>query len=158
MITAKPISFQEANEYVQRLHRHHIPVKRDKYRVGAVDENGRLVGIAQVGNPVARKLCDGETLEVVRCCSDGTQNVCSFLYSRCARIAKEMGYKKIITYILESEDGASLKASGWELEAENVGGGSWNVPSRPRETVVVDLFGETKKYPTEKKQRWVKWL
>lgn len=121
---------------------------------------GVLVGVVQVGRPLARSLCDGETLEVLRLCSNGERNVCSFLYSRAARIAKEMGYKKIITYILESEDGASLKASGWHLEADNVGGGSWNTPSRPRtEETQLSLFSErTQKYSTEKKQRWVKVL
>ena len=33
-----------------------------------------------------------------------------------------MGYHKIITYILESEDGTSLKASGWHCEVEKCGG------------------------------------
>lgn len=155
---AIPLTLAEANEYVARLHRHHAPVRRDKFRIGAVDETGKLVGVAIVGNPVARMLCDGRTLEVLRICTDGTYNACSFLYSRCARIAKEMGYKKIITYILESEDGTSLKASGWTLEAENVGGGTWDKPSRPREIEIVDLFGTRKKYPIEKKQRWMKAL
>ena len=69
------------------------------------------------------------------------------------KIAKEIGYKRIITYILESETGISLKASGWHLEATNCGGRSWNTPSRPR-----NLFNDEnkKKYPTEKKQRWYK--
>jgi hypothetical protein len=59
-----------------------------------------------------------------------------------------MGYRKIITYILESESGTSLKASGWELESERCGGVSWNVPSRPR----------MDKAPTCLKQRWAKQL
>lgn len=88
---------------------------------------------------------NGKTIEVVRLCTDGTDNVCSFLYSRAARIAKEMGYEKIITYILESEDGASLRASGWEKEADT-NGGSWNCKSRPRNTTA----------PTYKKQRWAR--
>ena len=47
------------------------------------------------------------------------------------RVAKEMGYKKVITYILITENGASLKAAGW-LEQGICGGGNWNVKSRPR--------------------------
>jgi hypothetical protein len=31
-----------------------------------------------------------------------------------------MGYKKLITYILHSENGASLKASGWKCVGELV--------------------------------------
>lgn len=56
----------------------------------------------------------------------------SFLYSRCARIAKLMGYQKIITYTLATENGASLRASGWQCAPGLRGGGNWNVPGRPR--------------------------
>ena len=154
-LKAIPLSLKQANEFIASKHRHHFPVVRDKYRV-ACELDGKLVGVASVGNPVARNLCDGYTLEVTRCCTDGTKDVCSFLYSRCARIAKEMGYRKIITYILDTEDGTSLKASGWHCEADGVGGGSWNTPSRPREVEVKTLFGIVEKYPVGKKQRWAK--
>ncbi len=154
-MNAVPISFSEANQYIAQHHRHHKPAPRDKFRVGC-EVDGKLVGVAMVGQPVARLLCDGYTLEVTRLCTDGTKGVCSFLYSRCARIARELGYKKIITYILEEESGTSLKASGWHLEKEKCGGGTWNMPGRPREIVVHTLFGEEQKYPIGYKQRWAK--
>lgn len=94
---------------------------------------GELVGVIQVGRPVSRVLDDGNTLEVVRLCTNGEKDVCSFLYSKAARVAKELGYKKIITYILESESGVSLLASGWKLE-EHIKGHNWSCPSRPRQT------------------------
>lgn len=147
MITAVPLSLKEANEFVNQLHRHHNSVFRDKYRVGAM-ENGKLVGVVQVGRPVSRVLDDGKTVEVTRLCSDGTKNVCSFLYSRAARIARELGYSKIITYILETESGNSLVASGWSLEDEKCGGGNWSCKSRPRNTTAPQCF----------KQRWSKIL
>ena len=154
-MNAIPLTLTEANQFIEKHHRHHHKVPRDKFRVGC-EVGGKLVGVATVGQPLARLLCDGKTLEVTRLCTDGTKGVCSFLYSRCARIAKEMGYRKIITYILETEDGTSLKASGWHCEVEKCGGGSWNVPSRPREVIVSTLFGEEQKYPIGKKQRWAK--
>lgn len=150
-----PLELKQANAYVAEHHRHHKPVHGDKFRFGC-EEDGELVGVIQVGRPLSRHLDDGQTLEVVRCCTNGRPNVCSFLYSRAARIAREMGYKKIITYILQSEHGTSLKASGWHCEAESCGGGSWSSPSRPREVTQLTLFGEEKKYPIEKKQRWAK--
>ena len=52
-------------------------------------------------------------LKVNRLCTDGTRNACSMLYGACIRVAKAMGYKKVITYTLESENGASLKASNF---------------------------------------------
>lgn len=116
---AVPMELKEAQEYIHKYHRHHEPAHRDKFRIGCED-GGQLLGVVQVGRPVNRHMDDGKTLEVLRLCSQGGQNVCSFLYSRAARIAKEMGYAKIITYILESESGTSLKASGWKLEEEGV--------------------------------------
>lgn len=114
-LKAVPLSLKEANEYVAEHHRHHKPVVRDKYRLGA-GLDGKLVGVVNVGNPVARMLCDGETLEVTRLCTDGTKNACSFLYNRAAKIAFALGYKRIITYILEDEPGTSLEAAGWRFD------------------------------------------
>lgn len=145
-LEAVPLELKQANEFISQLHRHHDAVYRDKFRIGAM-LNGELVGVVQVGRPVSRMLDDGKTVEVVRLCTNGTKDVCSFLYSRAARIAKEMGYEKIITYILESESGTSLKASGWHQEAVT-SGGSWSRPSRPRSTTA----------PTVPKKRFAKML
>ena len=145
-IQAVPLELKEANNFVSQLHRHHDPVYRDKFRIGA-SINGVLVGVVQVGRPVSRMLDDGRTLEVVRLCTDGSKDVCSFLYSRAARIAKELGYKKIITYILCTEQGTSLKAAGWREEAVT-SGGDWSRPSRPRHTTA----------PTIPKKRFAKKL
>lgn len=148
MLKAQPMSLKKANEYVAEMHRHHPPVYRDMFRVGCYDTSqGRLVGVVQVGRPVARGLDDGKTVEVVRLCSDGTKNVCSFLYGKASRIAKELGYSRIVTYILDSESGDSLKASGWAYD-HKVYGRSWSCPSRPRQT----------QSPTCDKQMWVKIL
>jgi len=72
-------------------------------------------------------------VEVTRLVTDGTKNACSFLYSAAARVAKELGYESIQTFILESESGVSLIASGWELE-HTTNGGVWDTPSRRRKT------------------------
>ncbi len=136
-LEAMPLELSEANKFVQDLHRHHDAVHRDKFRIGA-SMGGKLVGVVQVGRPVSRMLDDGKTVEVVRLCTDGTKDVCSFLYSRAARVAKEMGYEKIITYILCSESGTSLKACGWKDEGI-AGGGKWSRPSRPRATTATTV-------------------
>lgn len=157
---AIPIELKDAQDYINIYHRHHQAAHRDKFRIAAMDDN-KIVGVIQVGRPVSRVLDDGNTLEVLRLCTNGKKDVCSFLYSRAARIAKEMGYKKIITYVLESESGVSLKASGWVCEACSVGGSDWNTPSRPREVVPgqMSLFPPKNKYPINvKKQRWARTL
>lgn len=156
MIEIRPISLKEANRFIIENHRHHDKVQGHKFSEGAYI-NGELVGVACVGRPVARCLDDGLTLEVTRLCTDGSRNLCSILYGRCARIAKEMGYKRIITYILESEPGVSLRASGWQFDGA-AGGGDWTCKSRPRESTEITLFGESRKYPAERKQRWIKTL
>lgn len=126
-----PITLKQANAFVIQHHRHHSKVQGCKFCIGAVDNNGELRGVAITGRPVSRYLDNGTTAEITRLCTDGYKNACSFLYAACVRVAKEMGYKKIITYILETENGASLKAAGW-LEQGICGGGNWNVKSRPR--------------------------
>ena len=157
---AVPMELKDAQNFINAHHRHHQASHRDKFRIAASDGKN-IVGVIQVGRPISRALDDGHTLEVLRLCTTGEKDVCSFLYSRAARIAKEMGYTKIITYILESEPGTSLRASGWNLEADGVGGSDWNVPSRPREVIEtqMSLFDEKPKYPVNvKKQRWAKIL
>lgn len=150
----KPISCREANAYIEEYHRHHTKVQGCKFCIAACDGD-KLVGVCVCGRPVNRYLDDGYTLEVTRLCTDGTYNACSILYGRAARIAKDMGYRKIVTYILQSESGASLKASGWHREASNIGGGSWDCAKRPRKLETDD---GKQKYATEQKQRWSKEL
>ncbi len=121
-LNIKPISLKDANDFVTNIHRHHTKVQGHKFSIAAYNSE-KLVGVCIVGRPVSRYLDDGKTLEVTRLCTDGTRNACSILYGRAARIAKDMGYKKIITYILQSESGVSLKASGWVVDLEKAGGG-----------------------------------
>ena len=125
-----PLSLAEANTFVEARHRHRGAVVGHRFALGAVLRD-RIVGVAIVGRPVARARDDGLTLEVTRLCTDGTRNACSFLYGACARAAFALGYRRIGTYILASESGASIRAAGWRLIGE-VRGRSWSCPSRPR--------------------------
>lgn len=115
MLELVPVTLREANEFVRRHHRHHRPTVGHKFSIG-VQEDGRLAGVAICGRPVGRFLDDGYTLEVNRLCTDGAKNACSMLYGAAVRAAKAMGYRRVITYILDSECGASLKASGFVCE------------------------------------------
>ena len=158
MMKCVPVSLKYANAYIEELHRHHKAVQGHKFSIGC-EQSGKVCGVCIVGRPVSRHMDDGKTLEVTRLCTDGTKNACSFLYSRAARIAKEMGYERIITYILETENGSSLKASGWHLADGECGGGDWSCHSRPRELEITQMSfipGKEVKYPTCKKQRWIK--
>jgi hypothetical protein len=124
-------------------HRHHGPPRGHKFSLAIRDDGGKLVGVAIVGRPVARQLEDGWTVEVTRCCTLGATNACSMLYSASRRIAKEMGYRRIITYTLASESGVSLKAAGWVPVAQTKAE-SWSRSRRHR----ID------KHPIVPKVRW----
>lgn len=125
-----PCSLAEANAFVQRHHRHHLPVVGHKFSLAAV-QDGQVVGVAIVGRPVSRLRDDGRTLEVTRLCILGSRNCCSFLYGAAARAAFALGYRRIGTYTLPDEGGASLRAVGWKLVGSR-GGGSWSRKGRAR--------------------------
>lgn len=162
MLEIRPISIAKANAYVEQLHRHHGKKTGCRFAIGCY-EGGVLHGVAICSNPVARRSDDGLTLEVSRLCTDGTYNACSILYGACARIAKDMGFRKIQTYILQSETGTSLKASGWVMEENGVGALNWQLGNHQRNNdryakpKQMSLF-EEKKPPEELKQRWVRKL
>ena len=141
----RPITWKLANEYVREHHRHHGTTAGCRFCL-AVYEGDELHGVAICGRPVSRMLDDGRTLEINRLCTDGTWNACSMLYGACTRVAKAMGYQKVITYILQSENGASLRASNFTCEGA-AGGVKWN---GKRDTGA--------KYPHEMKTRWSRTL
>jgi hypothetical protein len=130
VLELQPITFKEACAFVRDHHRHHKPPVGHKFSI-AVNDGEKVVGVAMVSRPTARMSDNGWTAEVTRLCTDGTRNACSILYAACWRCARAMGYKRLITYILSSESGASLHASGWK-EIGAAGGGTWNRAGRPR--------------------------
>jgi hypothetical protein len=140
VIEVTPISLAEANAFVAQHHRHHQPVIGHKFSI-AVADGETVRGVAIVGRPVARGLDDGWTLEVNRCCTDGAKNACSMLYAAAWRAARAMGYRKLVTYTLPSEGGASLRAAGWALIGLR-GGGNWNTPARPRIDTAEAISGQ----------------
>ncbi len=156
-LSVVPLKLKEANAFVVKHHRHHGKVVGYQFALGIKYEN-KIIGVAICGRPIGRFLDDGKKIEVLRLCIvEGIKNGCSKLYAACSRVAKEMGFLKIITYTLQSESGVSLKASGWQLEEENVGGKEWNSSvGISRTSEVSDLFGTVRKYPNEKKKRWSK--
>ena len=137
-----PMNISDAKEFVAQHHRHHLPPVGALFAIGAA-ANGEIVGAAIVGRPVARGNDDGWTAEVTRMATNGTHNACSMLYRACWRAASAMGFKRLVTYTLETEPGSSLKGAGFRLLG-TVPGRSWSCKSRPR----VD------RHPTQTKLRW----
>lgn len=141
----RPITLKVANDYVNNYHRHHNGTVGCKFAIGLY-ENDELIGVAICGRPVSRFLDDGSTCEINRLCTRGGENACSILYGACSRIAKDMGYKKIITYILKSESGITLKASNFICEGE-AGGTHWTGKRNKGQNI-----------PSEMKTRWSRQL
>lgn len=138
-----PITLKTANEYVMAHHRHHKATVGCKFAIGLLNnDDNQLCGVAICGRPVSRYLDNGLTLEINRLCTDGTKNACSKLYGGCIKVAKAMGYRRVITYTLESEDGASLKASNFKFDG--IAGGKQWTGCRKRDNG-----------PREMKKRWV---
>ena len=140
-----PCTYRTACDYVNRYHRHHNAPVGCKFCI-AVSDGETIHGVAICGRPVSRYLDNGFTCEILRVCTDGTYNACSMLYGACCRIAKAMGYTKVITYTLISESGTSLKASGFINEGK-AGGMNWTGNRNKKQNI-----------PHEFKNRWVKYL
>jgi hypothetical protein len=109
----------------------------------AANDGEKLVGVLIAGRPVARMLDNGTTIEVTRCCTDGTRNACSALYGAAWRAAKSLGWSKMVTYTLPEEGGASMRATGARFAGE-AGGGLWKHTAGPR----------SNDHPLGMKHRW----
>jgi hypothetical protein len=139
-----PISLREANAFVERYHRHHGGRRAHRFAVGVATAR-KLRGVAIAGNPVAKALCDGRTIEVSRSCTDGTKNANSMLYGALWRAARALGYTRMVTYTMPEESGSSLRAIGMRQDGMTEGR-QWNRPKRPRAGA---------SYPVGPKIRWV---
>jgi hypothetical protein len=151
-----PCTITQAKQIVGRVHRHNVPSITAVFCIGLYIDN-QLTGAAMCGIPKARLLMDGETLEVTRVVvPEGLPNANSMLYGACARAAKALGWKRLITYTLPAESGISLKAAGWKLDEGMFGGTDWSHHSlHPgRGATETDLFGTTQRIPSGKKLRW----
>lgn len=122
-----PMELREANEFVASHHRHNKPTVGHRFSIGASD-GVELWGVAIIGRPIARLLQDGFTAEVLRCCvRDGSpKGTCGHLYAAAWRAWKAMGGRRLITYTLQAESGASLRGAGWKVLATRDG----NDPAR----------------------------
>ncbi len=113
-----PVTLREANDFVEAFHRHNGRTARNggKFAIG-LDHDDDLVGVAIVGNPLSATYMDGFTAEVLRTCTNeiAPKGAVSKLYAACWRAWRAMGGKKLITYTLASESGASLRGAGWRV-------------------------------------------
>jgi hypothetical protein len=144
MLHVVPVTLEQANDYVRRLHRHNGKLPGALFSVGVADADGVLRGVAIIGNPAAPALQDGVLAEIRRVCTDGTRNACSMLYGTARRAARAMGRRPVITYTLATESGASLRAAGFRVDKTDAGGPAHLWHNRPGRAVLPtdsDLIG-----------------
>lgn len=139
----RPISWRHACAFVAQHHRHNKPPRGQKFAIAAYDAL-ELIGVVQAGRPVARRLDDGITAEITRCCvrpapivtdrwgNAHANSACSFLYAAAIRACKAMGYGAVITYTQADESGKSLRAAGFVRMREIPARGSWAADSIKR--------------------------
>lgn len=123
-----PLTLRIANDFVEAHHRHSSRTSNDggKFAIG-LEFEGRLIGVAIVGRPVARMLQQEGTAELLRCCvsADAPTGAGKSLNARCKRIWQLMGGTKLVTYTLATEKGGSLSGAGFTRQAK-VKGRCWN--------------------------------
>ena len=136
-MTLAPCFIKDAKAWVGLHHRHSGVPQGGLFACRLIDEAGETHGVGVAGRPVARGLCDGWTVEITRVCTDGCPNGCSMIYGSLCRAAKALGYRRVVTYTLAAESGASLKASGFAVAATVVAD-TWDRPGRKRATVKRD--------------------
>jgi len=143
----RPITLRAARSFVDEHHRHNEAPQGHKFSIGLWTGN-KLIGVVMVGRPIARANDDGVTAELTRCCVlEGQPNANSLLYAAAWRSAKAMGYKRMITYTLPNESGASLRAAGFVVTGNTrPSPRGWDVPGRRRDAPV--------RYPSSEKIRW----
>jgi hypothetical protein len=143
MLHLVPVRSRTAKAFVATWHRHHAAPAGQIFAVGVADHDSILRGVAIVGRPVARHYDNGQTLEVTRVATDGTNNACSMLYGACRRVTFGLGYTRLITYTQSGESGSSLRAAGWSVIAQRPANPGWDRPSRPRQQLGTEHMPRT---------------
>ncbi|WP_433651598.1 XF1762 family protein [Micromonospora zamorensis] len=114
----RPISYRQACAYIS-AHREQLERPQGHaFSLGLINHAGNLIGVAMVGRPDARHHDDGLTAEVTRLAYDGPRNACSVLLAAAWRVARRMGYRRMIAYTRSDKPAADLRAAGWKAITE----------------------------------------
>ncbi|CCH17698.1 XF1762 family protein [Micromonospora lupini] len=119
----RPISYRQACAYISANHQQLERPQGHTFSLGLTNHAGNLIGVAMVGRPDTRSHDDGLTAEVSRLATDGPRNAYSVLLAAAWRVARRMGYQRMITYTRTDKPAAALRAAGWKVA---------EAPSAPR--------------------------
>ena len=150
-----PVSRERARTFVGAWHGHSRAPWVDMFRVG-LESEGLLIGVGVAGRPVATGLCDGRTVEITRLClaERGHRNAASKLYGALCRAAGALGYSRVVTYTLGTEEAVSVRAAGFR-ETGRAKARSWDHSSRRRE--LPDLFDTARVSASQMGVERVRW-
>lgn len=151
-----PLTLREARQFVAAHHRHNEPPVGHKFSIG-LRESGELVGVVIASRPTGRGSDDGLTIELIRLTTTGSRNACSRLYAAACRAAAAMGYRRAITYTLDSEPGTSLRAAGFTATG-TTRGGEWTPMAGLLRAAEKPRLFDPPKMPTGPKVRWERCL
>lgn len=149
----RPITIKQANAFVAAHHRHNKPTQGGRFALAA-EHDGKIIGVCIVGRTTARLLHDDTTAEVTRLCvaPDAPANACSFLYGAAKRAWQAMGGKRIVTYTLDKESGASLRGAGWVETATHKPKGRGWLNREGRENQLVNTETKIRREPRKEVQ------
>ncbi|MFF5204261.1 XF1762 family protein [Micromonospora parva] len=114
----RPISYRQACAYISAHHQQLERPRGHTFSLGLTNHAGNLIGVAMVGRPDARHHDDGLTAEVSRLATDGPRDAYSVLLAAAWRVARRMGYRRMITYTRIDRPAAGLRAAGWKVMTE----------------------------------------
>ncbi|WFE54938.1 XF1762 family protein [Micromonospora sp. WMMD1155] len=128
----RPISYRQACAYISGHHQQRERPQGHTFSLGLTNQAGHLIGVAMVGRPDVRHHDDGLTAEVTRLATDGPRNAHSVLLAAAWRVARRMGYRRMITYTRTDRPAAGLRAAGWKVVTETPPAHGQNRLSRHR--------------------------
>lgn len=110
-----PIGLEIANSFVRGHHSYMSRVHRCKFSLGLTFD-GELVGVIICNVPSSPHYDDRRTLEILRCAiAVGWPHAASKLIGAACRVAKHMGYKRVITWCDAAKAGTSYVATNFHL-------------------------------------------
>lgn len=103
----RPVGLDDANLFITEHHRYLGRLHRCRFGLQAF-HRGQVVGVILTTPPTNNKVDDGVTLEIARLCTHlAPYQTASALVSRVCRIAKLMGFERVITYVDAEQAGIS---------------------------------------------------
>lgn len=110
----QPIALHPTRAFINQFHSYRKAPRGALFCLRANCEN-EFAAVAMVCRPIRPQNCDGFTAEIARLVvRDNFPHVGSFLASRCWRVAKQLGYRRLLTYVADTHAGTMWKAAGFK--------------------------------------------